>query len=143
MKKSLFVLVLSLLTSCSSSINIDSDKEYLQNYSSSYASYSDYFTCKLTYEDKTSYYLYNFTLGNTSSDFNKIHVLLNNNNEFYYFGYDGDYSLVKDSTSVDTSKKIYKGINIHFSQVDKISEVECLFYAENFQKIVFKVTTGE
>lgn len=119
MKKSLFLLPLSLLVSCSSvklNSNLSTEKEKV--FSHDYLEVdTKCFEDKLTYSIDNEMYLYTYSLSAIDTELNNVRVILNvpNSETYFFFGYERDYKLVTSSSLVDKENGIVLGLKIYFS----------------------------
>ena len=135
MKKILTLALLSLafLSSCnkvSLSSSLEEDKTVLKNATLvSYSSESSFpFTIVCSYQNKETYYLFSFSLGNCTQDFSSARLLLTpDGDDYVFYGYDHDYTLVQKDKIADKSQYQYKGYSINFKLSSLPTYFEVLF----------------
>lgn len=135
MKKAFFVfLFLPLLVSCQASMEerLSVDEQKLVDASESeYLSTQDYFIGTMSVEKKEDYYHYTYQISSPKEDYTKVRVILTpDKKNFFFFGYNEDYTLVKDVSRQAPDKRIYSGIRINFMSDTTVSSYQLYFQSE-------------
>ena len=135
MKKALFVCLLStlVLESCASSLSssLQDDKEKFIAQDDFSVDCSAYFKSSLLVQKGESVYRLSYTLDNADKDYHHVRMLLSPKKDtFFPFGYDDEYTLVKNKNDADRKKNLIFGININFSSTIELTSLYAAFYSD-------------
>ena len=105
--------------------------------------YQDSFALSLLYESSNGVYRYSLVLDEVKQDFHSVRCLFSPDLEFVLpFGYDGDYSLVKEKEDADQAAGKMVGFNLHFSSSVKIVSLYGWFQSDE-QTLRFTYTSSD
>lgn len=135
MKKALFVCLLStlVLESCASSLSssLQDDKEKFIAQDDFSVDCSAYFKSSLLVQKGESVYRLSYTLDKADKDYHHVRMLLSpKKDSFFPFGYDDEYTLVKNKNDADRKKNLIFGININFSSTIELTSLYAAFYSD-------------
>ena len=135
MKKALFVCLLStlVLESCASSLSssLQDDKEKFIAQDNFSVDCSAYFKSSLLVQKGESVFRLSYTLVYADKDYHHVRMLLSpKKDSFFPFGYDDEYTLVKNKNDADRKKNLIFGININFSSTVELTSLYAAFYSD-------------
>lgn len=137
------LLSLSLLCACSKELasSLEEDKVRMQKQGDFSFDSSICFSQSFQTMEKDGFYRFSYTLDKACQDYHHVRLLLSpKKDQFFPFGYEADYTLVKDKEKADKANNIIYGININFSSTIEIDSLYAYFSSdeETFYFIVTK-----
>lgn len=138
MKKSFFGCLLSfvVLVSCNSNnvsldSSLDSIKAEFAKQDDFSMSISNYFDGKYVTTHDDSIYRINYTIDKAERDYHNAKLLISpDKNHFYFFGFDGSYTMVKDKENADKANMKVYGISINFSSTVALDSLYACFISD-------------
>ncbi len=135
MKKTLFGCLLSLavLVSCGSSISpsISEEKEKFIAQDEFCVDNQGNFSDRLVSQKSGEVYRLSYVIDSAKQDYHHVRVLLSpKKDSFFFFGYDSNYTLVKDKDKANKNKDIIYGLNINFSSTVELKSLYAWFYSD-------------
>jgi hypothetical protein len=84
-----------------------------------------------------SVYYYRFTLGGVKEEQHDVRVLLLASGNYFFFGYDGSYTLTLESGSTDAAKKVYKALAVNFSLTEEAKTIKVSYVSKEVSPLYF------